>query len=76
MLNSANHKLANRKNENLSMGGKLIILKATINSLPLYCFNLYKIPATTQDGFELLRKRFIWSVKKANITIKDKILSS
>ncbi|KAI3775666.1 hypothetical protein L1987_45415 [Smallanthus sonchifolius] len=44
----------------LSMGGRVILIKSVLESLPTYYFSLYKAPAGVISKLEVIIKRFLW----------------
>lgn len=58
------HKLKSRLQEwntnYISMAGRLVLLKASIDSLPIFWFNLFSIPSTVLNRMEQIRRNFLW----------------
>ncbi|GAU22483.1 hypothetical protein TSUD_296020 [Trifolium subterraneum] len=48
------------KCRNLSMGGRLVLLKAALSSLPVYFLSFFKAPAGIVSIIESLFKSFLW----------------
>ncbi|KAJ0768031.1 putative RNA-directed DNA polymerase [Helianthus annuus] len=48
------------KARTLSMGGRLVLVKSVLESIPTYFFSLYKAPVTVINNLEGLIKRFLW----------------
>ncbi|MFS7900382.1 hypothetical protein Hanom_Chr00s109717g01807231 [Helianthus anomalus] len=44
----------------LSIGGRVVLIKSVLESLPVYYFSLYKAPVTVFNKLEALIKRFLW----------------
>ncbi|KAJ0952311.1 hypothetical protein HanPSC8_Chr02g0070801 [Helianthus annuus] len=44
----------------LSIGGRVVLIKSVLESLPVYYFSLYKAPVTVVNKLEALIKRFLW----------------
>lgn len=44
----------------LSIGGRLVLAKAVLESLPVYWLSLYKVPATIMDGIRRRITTFLW----------------
>lgn len=42
------------------MAGKLILLKASIDSIPIFWFGMYSIPSATLHEIEKIRRNFLW----------------
>ncbi|PWA44141.1 reverse transcriptase domain, Reverse transcriptase zinc-binding domain protein [Artemisia annua] len=53
-------RLSKWKAKKLSFGGRVILLKAALDSLPVYFFSLFKAPVGVIDKLEALRRRFFW----------------
>lgn len=65
----------------ISIAGKVTVLKAVIDSLPVYWFNLFKIPNGVARKIEKIRRDFFWQGlktenKKLHFISWDKICSS
>ncbi|KAJ0853618.1 putative RNA-directed DNA polymerase [Helianthus annuus] len=54
-------RLALWKAKLLSIGGRVILIKAVLESIPIYYFSLYKAPGKIIDYLERLMKKFLWS---------------
>lgn len=54
-------KLASWKGTLLSQVGKIQLLKATLQNLPIYALSLFKIPSKYADAIEKIQKNFLWS---------------
>ncbi|KAJ0507322.1 hypothetical protein HanIR_Chr11g0505011 [Helianthus annuus] len=46
--------------ENFIYRGRVILLKAVLDSLPVYHFSIFKAPKGVLDDIEALRRRFYW----------------
>lgn len=55
------------------MAGRLILLKSSLDSLPLYWFNLYIIPPGILSILEKMRRQFIWGENLSGNTTSRKI---
>ncbi|WOG82032.1 hypothetical protein DCAR_0101191 [Daucus carota subsp. sativus] len=53
-------KLSLWKEQMLNKSGRTVLIKSTINSLPLYWMNLAKIPRGVIREIDLVRRRFFW----------------
>ena len=42
------------------MAGRVVLLKAVIDSTPIYLLSLYKLPATVLAKVDRLRRDFLW----------------
>lgn len=49
------------------MAGKLVLLKATLDSLPLYWFNFFIIPKGIKKHIDTIRRNFLWGNKKIRL---------
>ena len=47
----------------LSIAGRTVLLKAVIDSIPVYWFSLFKIPSAIINKIEKVRRRFLWGGK-------------
>lgn len=61
------HSLMNKwKDSGISMAGRLVILKAVLDSMPIYWMNLYKIPTSVINIIEKIRRNFLWKGKNSS----------
>lgn len=60
LINNIKSKLEGWEVKHLSMLGRLVLLKAVIDIIPIFWFNLYLIPVTVLKHIERLRRGFIW----------------
>lgn len=60
LLSKVKNKLDNWHAENHSITGKLILMKATLDSIPIFWFNLFLVPGKVLNELEKLRRRFLW----------------
>lgn len=60
LLLKIKNRLRDWNSDHLSIAGRLVLLKASIDSLPSFWFNLFRIPATVLKGIEQTRRRFLW----------------
>lgn len=60
LLKKVDDKIKSYAAERLSIAGRLVLLKAAIDSVPIYWFSLYKIPTTICNLIEAKRRRFLW----------------
>ncbi|XP_022004003.1 uncharacterized protein LOC110901484 [Helianthus annuus] len=54
-------RLVSWKAKTLSIGGRLILIKSVLESLPIYYLSLYKAPKTVIDSIESIMRRFLWA---------------
>jgi hypothetical protein len=60
ILENIERKLARWKKLYLSKGGRLILLKSTLSSLPTYFLSLFTIPKHVVERIEKLQRNFLW----------------
>lgn len=48
------------------MTRNLVLLKASLDSVPIFWFNIFKIPNTVLSRLERVRRNFLWGTKKVN----------
>ena len=53
-------RLAGWKRIYLSKGGKLMLIKSTLSSLPTYFSSLFPIPSSVASRIEKLQRDFLW----------------
>jgi len=66
VLSKIQQRLANWKANCLSRPGKLVLIKAVINSLPIYYLSLFKMPKKVADMINKIQRRFLWSGSNGN----------
>ncbi|GKE77279.1 hypothetical protein Tco_1543399, partial [Tanacetum coccineum] len=52
--------LADWKAKTMSFGGRLTLVKLVLDSLPLYYFSMFRVPASVLKNLERIRKNFFW----------------
>lgn len=67
LVKNFKRKLAQWKAESLNQAGRLILVKAVMDNLPIYWLNLHKIPTSVCERLERIRRDFIWG----HINAKD-----
>ena len=60
ILEKIERKLAGWKKMYLSKGGRLMLLKSTLSSLPTYFLSLFTIPTHVANKIERLQRDFLW----------------
>jgi hypothetical protein len=60
VLNRIKHRLSGWKNRFLSFGGRVILLKSVLTSLPIYTLSFFKAPSGTISSIESLFINFFW----------------
>ena len=66
-------KLARWKRLYLSKGGRLMLLKNTLSSLPTYFLSLFTIPTHVANKIEKLQRDFLWGDRKIHLVGWDKV---
>ena len=61
ILQKIKQKLASWKARTLSRAGRLVLIKAVLNSLPLYFFSLFKMPKLVAKKIIQIQRRFLWA---------------
>lgn len=64
MILKFNNKLNNWANLHLNLAGKLVLLKATLDSLPIYWFNFFHMPVGIRKKLDMIRRTFLWGKDK------------
>ena len=57
----------------LSKGGRLMLLKSTLSSLPTYYLSLFTIPTHVANKIERLQRDFLWGDSKTHLVRWDKV---
>ncbi|KAL9664765.1 hypothetical protein QQ045_020172 [Rhodiola kirilowii] len=60
ILQKFKQKLASWKSTNLSMAGRVVLIKSVLCNLPLYYASMYKMPITVAQEMERTQRRFLW----------------
>ena len=66
-------KLAGWKKMYLSKGGRLMLLKSTLSSLPTYFLSLFTIPTHVANKIERLQRDFLWGDSRNHLVGWDKV---
>ncbi|XP_071713350.1 uncharacterized protein [Rutidosis leptorrhynchoides] len=53
-------RLSDWKRRTVSYGGRLVLLKSVLSSLPLYYFSIYRAPPCVLNLLESVRRKFFW----------------
>ncbi|GKE10397.1 putative reverse transcriptase domain-containing protein [Tanacetum coccineum] len=64
MVDKFTKRLSLWKANSLSIGGRFILTKSILVSLPLYYLSLYRAPNIVIDALERVRSRFFWGFKE------------
>ncbi|KAJ0586998.1 hypothetical protein HanIR_Chr04g0158141 [Helianthus annuus] len=54
------NRLASWKANSLSIRGRVVLVKAVLESLPIYFFSIFKVPIKVVEKLESLMKNFLW----------------
>ena len=73
ILEKIERKLAGWKKMHLSKGGRLMLLKSTLSSLPTYFLSLFTIPTHVANKIERLQRDFLWGDSKTHLVGWDKV---
>ena len=73
ILEKIERKLAGWKRLYLSKGGRLMLLKSTLSSLPTYFLLLFTIPTHVANKIEKLQRDFLWGDRKIHLVGWDKV---
>ena len=66
-------RLAGWKKLYLSKGGRLMLLKSTLSSLPTYFLSLFTIPTHVANKIEKIQRDFLWGELKVHLVGWDKV---
>lgn len=58
LIKKFENKLANWRSSSLNKAGRLVLSKSTLDSLPVYWFNIYKVPKGVCSEIEKIRRNF------------------
>ncbi|XP_057730158.1 uncharacterized protein LOC130945464 [Arachis stenosperma] len=61
IIDKVKEKFSLWKAKMLNKNGKFIFIRSILNSLPIYYFNLYKMPRAVVEKLISLQRRFLWS---------------
>ena len=64
ILDKIQHRLASWKASCLSRAGRLVLIKAVLNNLPVYYLSLFKIPKRVANEINKIQRKFLWNGKK------------
>lgn len=73
LLDKMKGKLAAWESINISQAGRLVLLKATLDSLPSYSLSLFKLSKAVENNIEVMRRKFFWGCNIVNNTERDKL---
>jgi len=60
LLDRIKSRLTGWKSKNLSLGGRLVLLKSVLSSLPVYFLSFFKAPASILSSIEYIFNCFFW----------------
>lgn len=60
LIEKVDRKLAGWKSSSLNQARRKVVVKACLNSLPVYWFHLYKIPSGILSTLDRKRRKFFW----------------
>lgn len=69
VLDLVENRLSLWKANNLSIGGRLTLLRSVFECLPVYYFSIFKAPVRVINKLEGLRRRFLWGGNKEKTVI-------
>jgi hypothetical protein len=61
LINKFSKKLAGWKGNLLSKASKLILLKASLQSIPTYALSLFRIPTKFAEAVDKIQRNFLWT---------------
>lgn len=61
VIEVVNNRLLSWKARHLSIGGRLVLIKAVLENLPIYYLSLYKAPKAVIEKIEAIMRRFLWA---------------
>jgi hypothetical protein len=60
LIDRIRKKLSSWKSRHLSMGGRLVLLRSVLSSIPVYFLSFFKAPIGTISSLESIFKSFLW----------------
>ncbi|XP_058752127.1 uncharacterized protein LOC131625264 [Vicia villosa] len=67
LVNNLRNKLSSWKGKNLSMGGRVVMINAVLNAMPVYFLPLYKAPIQVLKEIKRIESNFLWRGKNKRI---------
>jgi len=64
VLDKVQKRLLSWKSCSLSRAGKVVMIKAVLNSLPMYYLSMFKIPKKVANDIVRIQRKFLWSGEK------------
>lgn len=74
LVQNFNNKLNNWLSVNLNMAGKLTLMKATLDSLPIHWFNFFHMPVGIRNKIDMIRRKFLWGADKMHLLSWHRVL--
>ncbi|GJU01676.1 hypothetical protein Tco_1112014 [Tanacetum coccineum] len=71
VVNRLRERLSSWKAKNLSIGGRLTLVKYILGSIPIYYLSLFKAPMLVINTLESLHRRFFWGFKDSHRGISE-----
>lgn len=68
LINKFKRNIGNWTGSNLNLAGKLVLIMVTLDSLPIYWFNFFKMPKGIQKQIDRIRRNFLWERNKIHLT--------
>ncbi|XP_017239669.1 uncharacterized protein LOC108212453 [Daucus carota subsp. sativus] len=66
LVSRVRNKLSEWKSKAISLAGKVVLLQAVLDSLPIYWFNMFLIPRAVENNLEKIRRSFFWGSKEVD----------
>lgn len=66
VLAKVRQRLSTCKGNNLSLGGRVILLNSVLNSIPLFIFSFYKAPKLVIQDMIKIKRTFLWCGEENN----------
>ncbi|KAL9678706.1 hypothetical protein QQ045_016555 [Rhodiola kirilowii] len=60
ILHKFKQKLASWRSADLSMAGRVVLIKSALSNLPLYYASMYKMPISVANEMEKTQRQFLW----------------
>ena len=60
IIRKSDRKLARWKQRHLSFGGRVILIKSILTSIPIFFLSFFRIPNKVADKLIQIQRRFLW----------------
>lgn len=60
IINKCRERLSGWKSKNVSMGGRITLIKSVLSGIPLYYIAVFKAPKVAIRELEKIRRNFLW----------------